>query len=879
MPRWTVLAIMLSTLTLNAQQAPWYPGSSYDPAIPTPGTVLGYDIGEYYTEHLQMIDYMRRLEGASPRVKVFSVGRSQERRELVLVVVSDPANIQRLEQIRTAVEELRDPRRTSEARAREIARNTPAIAWLNYANDGNETAALESSIQAAYHLAAGQDADTRKILQEVVIVIYPLHSPDSHARHVAWMKASAMRNPDPAAQEHRGDWRMDTNNTHYQIDGNRDAAFLSQIESRVIVREIHRWNPVVFVDHHGNPDRFFFPPWAIPVNTQLDDSSRRWVDTYGKNIAAAFDRNGWIYFTRQVYDLHYPGYYDSYPTLNGATGMTFETDGGGNKGLAYELPNGRITTLRDGALHHFTGSMASLMTTATQRESRLVELYNFRARALKEAEAEAVKQYVLPPGGDPARVADLIDLLLQHKIEVHRARAAFTSATARDYINGESVSKSFPAGSYLVFTHQPQKRLLRTLLDPDTPLEKAFLDEVMKAKAYNDQAGESAPRKGYGFYDINAWSLPLAYGVEAYWTGERFEGAVDPVTVRPAIKVPPPSRAGMAYLFPWNSKGAARVVAALWKEGYRVALAREEFTLSGRTFSKGTAVVMVQPNPDSLHQRLPALAAANEVELYAADTAFVEKGRDLGDRTVQDLPKPSIVVVCEPPTSATAYGAVWYLLEQLYDIPFTTIKGQDLASTDLSRYNVIVLPDGQSGAYARIFDGQAERIKSWVREGGTLVCIKGAAQWAGSPRVALTTARDRYEQPAEGEKGAAGKEPPRRIDAVPGAFVQLDIDSEHYLGTGLESPLVALFRSNLIFTPSQKGANVARVNSQRPVVAGFAFDEAREALKGANFMWDESAGRGHVVCFGDDVTFRTFLHGAHRLFLNSIMILPRAGGR
>ncbi len=213
---------------------------------------------------------------------------------------------------------------------------------MNFANDGNESAAFETGIQLAYHLAAGTDQATRRVLKDVVTIIYPAHNPESHSRHVTWMKASAMGNPDPDAQEHRGDWRMDTNNNHYQIDLNRDAVFLSQVESQVIVRELHRWNPVVFIDHHGNPDRFFFPPWALPVNAQIDPASRKWVETYGENIAAAFDRGGWTYFTRRVYDLHYPGYYDSYPTLNGATGMTFETDGGGSKGLAYRLPDNRI---------------------------------------------------------------------------------------------------------------------------------------------------------------------------------------------------------------------------------------------------------------------------------------------------------------------------------------------------------------------------------------------------------------------------------------------------------------------------------------------------------------------------------------------------------
>jgi len=867
-----MLSIVMACCTagLAGQQPAWYPGSTYDPEIPTPKSVLGYEIGEYYTEHAQALAYLRKLEAASRRVKVMHVGESEERREIVLVAVSDPGNIERLERIRATIEELRDPRKTSEARAREIARSTPAVAWMNFANDGNESAALEAALQLAYQLAAGRDADTLQILKEVVTLIYPLHNPDAHARHVVWMKASAMRNPDPAAQEHRGDWRMDTNNTHYQIDPNRDAVFLSQVESRTIVREIHRWNPVVFVDHHGNPDRFFFPPWALPVNPQLDANARKWVDVYGKNIAAAFDRNGWIYFTRQVYDLHYPGYYDSYPTLNGATGMTFETDGGGNKGLAYELPDGRITTLRDGALHHFTGSMASLLTTARHREARLMDLCGFRAQALREAAAEPAQQYILLPGKDPARAADLVDLLLQHRIEVHRAKTSFTSASAHDYFSNQAQKRTFPAGCYLVFAAQPQKRLLRNLLDRDIPLEKDFVDQVMKAKAYNDRLAEGAPRKSYGFYDINAWSLPLAYGVEAYWTEDRYQGAAEPVTERPKLQFAAPPRARTAYLFRWDSGGATRLAAALWRENYRIALAREEFTLAGRPFPGGTAVVMTWPNPEKLHERLAQLAAANEVEVFAADSAFVDLGKDLGDRSVIDLEKPRIAVVCEAPTGATAFGAVWFMLEKMYGVPFTAVKGEDLDTVDLSRYNVVVLPDGQPSAYARVLDAPVvERLKNWVREGGRLVCIKGAAQWASSEKVALTTARDKFAPPAE------GKEAPKRIDTVPGAFVRLDVDTDHYLAVGAESTMAALFRSNVVFQPPRKGATVATIARDRPILAGFAFDEAIPALQGGAFLWDEVSGSGHVVCFADDVTFRTFLHGAHRLFLNSILVLPR----
>jgi len=871
-----LVAVAAGTL-LHGQSREWWPGTTYNPDIPTPKSVIGYEMGDYLTEHSDMTAYMRRLEAASDRVKVFSIGRSNERREMLLVAISAPEHIKQLEEIRATIARLRDPRSLSEADAREIARTTPAIAWMNFANDGNESAAFEAGIQLAYHLAAGTDETVRRVLQNVVTIIDPAHNPESHARHVAWMRASAMGNPDPAAQEHRGDWRMDTNENHYAIDLNRDAAFMSQLETRTIARELQRWNPVVFIDHHGNPDRFYFPPWAIPVNAQLDAAARQWVDTYGKNIAAAFDRHGWTYFTHEVYDLHYPGYWDSYPTLNGATGMTFETDGGGSKGLAYRLPDGRVTTLYDGTLHHFTGAMASLITTADDREARLNALYDFRASAIAQVATDKVKQFVLVPGRDPTRAADLIDLLRRHQIEVFRATAPFGSATAHDLRTDAAAKRNFDAGVYVIPARQPQKRLLRTLLDRETPLEEDFLEKVRAAKAYNDSVGESAPKKSYGFYDINAWSLPLAYGVEAYWTEDTAETAVlEAITERPEFGATSPARARFAYLFPWNSRGATALVAALWKEGFQLALAREGFTLEGRTFDRGTVVVRTLTNPDTLHARIAELAKTNEVDLVAADTAMVDSGRDLGDRTVVDLKVPKIAVISEPPTSVTAYGAIWFMLEQMYGIPFTAIRGETLGSVNLADYNVIVLPDGRAGGYARLFaDGGLEHLKSWVREGGTLIAIKGAASWASADRVGLTTAHDVFARPTdESASGSTDKEPPRRIDTVPGAFVQVDVDAEHYLGTGITGPVIALFRSDIVYTPTTRGARVANLDGERPLVAGFAFDEALAYLKGAPFVWDEPTGQGHVTCFADDVTFRTFLHDAHRLFLNAVLLGP-----
>jgi GNAT superfamily N-acetyltransferase len=296
---------------------------------------------------------------------------------------------------------------------------------------------------------------------------------------------------------------------------------------------------------------------------------------------------------------------------------------------------------------------------------------------------------------------------------------------------------------------------------------------------------------------------------------------------------------------------------------------------SRRQHSPGVVIARAQTNPASLHGRIAALAKAYEVEVWDVGSAMVEAGRDLGDRSVVDLVPAKIAVVCEAPTSSTAYGAIWFLMEQQYGVPFTAIKAADLPGVELAKYNVIVLPDGQSAGYARAFPQETvDRLKAWVRDGGTLVAIKGAAVWASGERVGLTTARDKYAAPPADEKSPKREDAPKRIDTVPGAFVQLDVDAEHYLGLGVDGPIAALFRSNVVFNPTRRGARVASLHKDRPIVAGFVFDEAREPLKAAPYLWDEPTGRGHVTLFADDPAFRTFLHGAHRLLLNAMLLGP-----
>ena len=196
----------------------------------------------------------------------------------------------------------------------------------------------------------------------------------------------------------------------------------------------------------------------------------KWLETFGQGNAAAFDRFGWPYYVRDVFDLHYAGYWDSWPSLLGATGMTFETDGGPE--LAIRKDDGTITTFRDGIAHHFVASMATLGTLAATREARLNDFYDFHSSAMTPA--AGLRRVVIEPGADPARTREVIDLLAFQGVEVSMLTAPWTAVRANDYLGGAATRRTFPTGSWVVEMTQPNGRLARALLEPQAALDSAF---------------------------------------------------------------------------------------------------------------------------------------------------------------------------------------------------------------------------------------------------------------------------------------------------------------------------------------------------------------------------------------------------------------------
>ncbi|MBA3948551.1 MAG: hypothetical protein H0X44_01235 [Acidobacteria bacterium] len=883
------LALVLALIAVIATPAsaqerplePFFPGGTYDAAVPTPEKVLGYAIGERHTDYAGLERWLNALR-TSNRVVIRTYGESIERRPLYLIVISSPANIARLDAIQKGMTQLANPASLSDADAARLAADLPAIAWMNHANDGNESAAFESAIQTTYQLAAGTDATTRKILDELVTIVNPAHNPESHERFVAWYNAVQVGKDgtsDPAAAEHHAPWGMNTNNNHYQIDLNRDAFFATQPETRALITAFNQWNPVVFVDHHGQTKNMFFPPPADAVNLNVTKPQLEWMNRYGDAIGDAFDARGWSYYRRGRFDLFFAGFWDSWPTLNGSIGMTFETDGGGNKGLAWEREDGTILTLRDGILHHHTGTMATLKVTADDKDARLRQFYEFKKTAIAEGNSEPMKQIVLFPNGDGARLAELVATLRLQNIAVHKVTRAYRLASAQSYRGGAREARDVPAGAYAIPLAQPQKRLAKALLEVEPQFTDEFLQGQREKRRQADARGE---RVRDGFYDTTAWSLPLIFGVDAAWSGDGpvmanlSEAEIGSVVSRPAS---PTARYG--YLFDGNTDAGARLAPDLIGEGYNVVVATEPFTVQGRQFDRGAILVRTERNDASMPADLFAAAARERLEVVRLDSARVTSGADFGEDPLVEIRKPRIAVITDEPTSETAYGATWFTLEQRLGLPFTAIKIEQLLAADLTRYNVIVMPDGSAAAYQSMLgEPGIARLRRWAQDGGTIVLIKGAAVFGTRKGVEWTSATLKRTEQAQqlffDEKPLADA-PMRDVDLprVPGAILRVKIDPQHWLGFGLGAETSATVSSNYAFEPGR----TARVAAAYPAadtlkLAGFMWPESAPALARTPYAWIERTGRGQMIFFADDPNFRATQLSTLRFFFNAVVLGP-----
>ena len=873
--RLLVILLIPSTLAAAADQV--LPARTrYASEIPTLKQSFGFDIGDEITSPEQIIVYLKALAAAVPaQTRLIEYARSWEGRPLHLLVIGSAPNITRLDQIRQGILRLADPRRSSPAEAERLVKDLPAVTWLLHAVHGNEISSSEAALALAYHLlAARQDVIVDTILRESLVLIDPLQNPDGRARFYTHTLAgrAARPDPEPAAIEHDEPWPGGRSN-HYLFDMNRDWFAQSQPETRGRTRIYLEWYPQVVVDLHemGGDSTYYFAPPADPLNPHISKQQAALLDLFGRENARRFDERGFSYFIREVFDSFYPGYGESWPLFHGSVGMTYEQ--ASTRGLIWRREDDTTLTYREAILHHFTAGLATAETAARNRERLLREFYEYRRTALQEGERGPVREYLVPPGPDAARSRRLARLIASQGIEVRVSQEPSKVA-----------DRELPAGTYVFPLAQPASRLLRNLMDPDTRQPEDFVKEQdrRRKKRLPDQ-----------IYDITAWSLPQVFDVEVVSsdrpTGARSASSAPPDEA-PAAVLPP---AKVAYLIPWGSGAAGAVVEAL-QARIRVRTADRPFTIGGRKYAVGTAIIRTADHDAGLPAGLGAIAARHGAEVIPIDTGYVEAGISLGSGEVVPLRAPRVLLLWDSPASSLSAGWTRYVLERRFGQSVTTVRSASLRRVDLRRFDVIVLP---SGSYSATFGGDALRLlKDWIAAGGTLITLAEASRWASRESVGLlgtrTELRDGRPESDTPEKEAAkkGETPPKPIDlekaiqpeqespdTTPGALLRVHLDLEHWLSAGTDGTIQSIVEGRRVFTPLKldKGRNVGTyAKKEQLVTGGLAWEESQLLLAQKAFLMHQQLGRGHIIAFAEDPNYRAFPEATQLLFINAVLLGP-----
>ncbi len=832
-------------------QHPWAaPGATFDDRVPTPRSVLGYDVGERFTPHHMVLRYFERVARTSGRVVLDTLGHTFEGREYIAAIVTSERNRARLDQIRADARRLADPRGASDAELTAVLTRMPSIVMLAYSVHGGEASGTEASIATLYQMAAGTDPRTVALLDSVVILIDPMQNPDGHERHVQDVmrrRGFPGTDPTPGSMSQQGSW-PGARTSHYYFDLNRDWFLDSHPETRARTGLFFEWWPHVVADLHemGSNSTYFFAPPMEPINANIPASIRQWWETFAAGNAAAFDRFGWPYFRREGYDEFYPGYGVSWPILNGAVGMTYEQASSGAGAIQRE--DGTVLTLADAARNHYTTSIATI-TTAANRRTPLLRDYLAERRGNSTAPAEAFRTVLIERDGT-GKADSLVAALHRNQIEVGAVRSLPSDAQPYPHTSGNS-----DGPWYTIDLAQPQGRLARALLEPDSRLDSAFIREELERRR------TGLPDR---FYDITAWSLPMAFGVRA-WTSRSAAGGAQPVTAL----VPTPGavvggRGAHGYAFAPGSETSLRLLARLFRDSVRVWFAPRAFTVTNGDFPGGAFVVRAAANSPSVHETIARAAAETGATVVALETALVQSGTDLGSNSVFPLDPPRVALLGGQPVNGNSFGFAWYVMERRLGYPVTLVDADFAGSARMSGFDVLIVPSagGMGGALG---DNGQRRLAQWVREGGTLITLENATSWLASESLGLTDLR-----PRRADTTVAGP-----TSGLAGAMLRVVGDTLSPLLAGVDpASLGVLMRGNLAFDAPRNVAPqevVLRFAPREQLrLSGYLWPEAWARHAGGVYLWTERAGSGRVVGFASDPNFRDLSRGQLPIFANAV---------
>ena len=793
----------------------------FDSEIPTPKDVLGYEVGEWHVSHDKLVEYMKAVASASDRVALEVTGYTYEHRPLLLLTITSAANHSQLPKIKKE--------HLSINSSTVSTTDKPIVVWLGHSIHGNEASGSNAALLMVYYLAAGQGAEIDKILENTVVLLDPAYNPDGLNRFASWANSHKSKNLDPNSQslEHNEAWPRGRTN-HYWFDLNRDWLPVQHPESQARVKKFYEWQPNILTDQHemGSNSTYFFQPGIPSRNNPLTpekafDFTRKIAQYHAK----AMDEIGSMYYSEESFDDYYPGKGSTFPDLNGSIGILFEQ--GSVRGHLRATENG-ILSFPFAIRNHVTTSLSTLRAAQELREELLNYQHEFFESSKKLASNDLVKGYVFSGDNDYNKTNSFLRILDQHRIETSQLGANYKS------YNKEN--------SFIVKLDQEQYRLIKAIFEKRT----TFKDSL--------------------FYDVSAWTLPLAFGLQyEELTAKQLSNKTGSKVEADSKKEFTIEKGDYGYLLNWDDYLSPAALSAVQRLGLRTKLTTHAFSLEGESYNEGTIFIPVQNqtlSSDNIVRALKLISSKYQVPFIGIKSGNAV-GVGLGSPTFKMLDSPKIAVVAGDGVSSYEVGEVWHLLDQRMDMPMSLVAINQL-NASLEKYNTIIMVNGN---YSKL---KADKLKAWIANGGLIVATKSAGKWLSKNEISKV----KY---AKVKKDSTAQRPYSLMDRyngaqyIGGAIFETKADLTNPLFYGYDSKAIPVFRNSTSMMERDKNAYAnPLMYTSNPLLSGYISDSNLTKLKNTAAVQIDNVGKGVVVTFNDNPNFRAFWYGTNRMFLNAI---------
>jgi hypothetical protein len=799
--------------------------------------------GKQITFHYQMESYFNHLVKESSLIKHHVYGQTNEERNLNVYFVSTPENLANLDQIRNNnLSAIGLSNQTNQKIGDKL------IVWISFSVHGNEYAGMESAMTVAYELLNPANKETKEWLKNTIVILDPCENPDGQSRYANWLREISGKKTHPGLsdREHMEVWPGGRYN-HYVFDLNRDWAWQTQVESQKRIALYNQWMPQVHADIHemGYESPYFFPPSAEPLHEFIDQYQKDFHFSLGKNIAAKFDKENWLYNTRERFDLFYPSYGDTYPTYNGAVGMTLE-QGGIGAGREIKLANGTHLTTKDRLTHHAKAVLTIIETASNQSDQLLKGFRGFMTNSRKKAKG-VYATYVMK---NNPKSEQLVELLKKNGIEYSYANAN-QKTIGYNYKTKKDNAFSIEPNDLIIKADQARGVMTQVLFEPNQKL--------------NDSLS----------YDITAWDLPLAYGLEGYALKNSLALSTKATIEKKLLNVP---EKVYAFHIPWNNRTSAKIVSQLLQNGIKVRTAAQKAVFGDVIVESGGLIVSKGDNPTITNfEKTVGDLIQSKADYNYLTSGFSVNARDLGGENFSLIKMPKILLLSGKGVNPTEFGAVWHYLDEVIQYPTSIVDVSNLGRIDWSEYNTLILADGNYN-FSEDFSKQLE---NWIAKGGKVIAMNEAlSQFEKTESYALRVfASD--EEKTKSENAAKEKELKSRLldyhnherrlisSSIPGAIIENSIDASHPLAFGLGSNYFSLKTDARKYSLLTNASNVIYVPKNYRSY-GFIGHELKKELAETVTFAVEKKNKGTLIYMIDNPLFRGFWENGILLFSNAL---------